>query len=703
MEWYKGVWCVTVEELTCDARSESAPFEYLAPILTRGNYDILVRRKKLQVLRAGKGKGNYALIDYKSLPEDIRKKVDMKYPDIEAMQARADKASYKVFREAYMEDMKAYSYYIGRLNDMEARLTNQRLTELAKEYTTNASVIQAVVRLRKENTLYRKVRQGRKTSWAEMSEAIRFYKEEYGHTLGLSPARFTQWVRRYESEGYDALISKKFGNMNTLKVSIQVENLLLELACDRHRPHDKTVWQWYCDFLAGEVHYYNASTGEMYAPSEYPDLSERTVNDVLGSRKNRARLSKHHDALHDYRTGLRPHHNRQKPRYSLSMVSLDDKDFGLKIKWEKEVERLRKGRKVVEVEQVVTALKAYICYDVASECAIGWAFSGEKDTDIFERCIRSMYINLSSWELGQPYEAQVENHLVSLYKEGMMKDGHLFPYVSFAGAENSQEKYAEQYNRTLKYQFEKYMVDLPIGRPHARLLSNRTKNRTAHRDEEGNILVKDYGEACRLYDRIIEAYNNAPHPNQKRYKGLTRKQALMQCVHPDIQPIDKVQVMRWAGCQTATSIVRGQLRANYEDYAVSPMAQDRLTDRKGRVTAHYLPNEDGEVNEVYLFQEGVFLEVCPKIVPYQVSKLERTAEDMRKLGIQQARVREWDKSIDEFTPEGLGSVEADALRAIEDQCAKVVPQPRTKEDKWPDADEWLKPSQDYAKRAIADL
>lgn len=705
MEWYKGVWCVTMDELTRDDRTEATNLDYLAPILSKANYDAYVKRGKLSVARRGGGASCPALIDYKSLPEDIRKKVDMKYPDMEAMQSRADKASYKVFREAYVEDMKAYSYYIDRLNELKTETTNERLTKLAKEYAVNASVIQAVLRLKREATLYRKVRQGRKTSWAEMSEAIRFYKEEYGHTLGLSPARFAQWVRRYESEGYGVLISKKFGNMNTLKASVQVEKLLMELAYDKHRPYDRTVWEWYCAFLRGEMSYYNKTTGEMYDPADYPDLSEKTVNEILKTRLNQARLSKRHDALHDYKTGLRPYNKREKPKYSLSMVSLDDKDFGIKIHWTKEMEVQDRGRKVMKPVKVVTALKAYICYDVASECAIGWAFSGEKDTDIFERCIRSMYCNLLAWGLGQPYEAQVENHIVSLYKEGMMKSGTLFPEVSFAGAENSQEKYAEHYNRMLKYQFEKYMVDIAIGRPHAKTSANRTKGFTAHRDKEGNICVKDFAEACRLYDSIIEAYNNAPHSKQKLYKGLSRKDALLQCVHPEIQPINLVQMARWAGYATKTSVVRGMLRANYMDYSVSPEAQERLKGRKGRVTAHYLPDEAGEVNEVYLFQEDVFLEVCPRIVPYQVSKLERTAEDMRKLGRQQARVRAWDKAVEQFTPEGLGNVEADTLAEIEASEVQIVPPlPKQKEDSWDSlADDWANLSQDYAKRAIADL
>lgn len=77
---------------------------------------------------------------------------------------------------------------------------------------------------------------------------------------------------------------------------------------------------------------------------------------------------------------------------------------------------------------------------------------------------------------------------------------------------------------------------------------------------------------------------------------------------------------------------------------------------------------------------------------------------MHALGKQQARVRAWDEAVAEFTPEGLGSIEADALAEIEEQAVQVVPTPPTKEDDWEaTAEDWTSLSQDYLQRAISEL
>lgn len=227
MEWYNGAWCVTIDELTRDDRTQCNAMDYLSPVTSRANYKVMLQRGKIKVLRPGKSKGNYALIAFESLPTVMQERLRTKHPDMTREMRRLTNPTFALFRKAYERDYKALSYYIGVLQGLSQSLTEERLMQLANEYATNASVIQAVQKLRRDNELYRKVRGRRGVSWADMSEVIKFYQSEYGHTLGVSPTRFAQWVRRYEAEGYEALISKKFGNMNTLKLAVHVEQLLI--------------------------------------------------------------------------------------------------------------------------------------------------------------------------------------------------------------------------------------------------------------------------------------------------------------------------------------------------------------------------------------------------------------------------------------------------------------------------------------------
>ncbi|MDY5858149.1 MAG: hypothetical protein SPK09_02815, partial [Porphyromonas sp.] len=599
--------------------------------------------------------------------------------------------AYKLFREAYQRDLRALAYYIDKLHRLSQALTEGRITELANEYAVNASVIQAVVKLRKDNELYRKVRGKRGVSWADMATAIAFYKEEVGHTLGTSPTRFAQWVRKYDAEGYDALISKKFGNMNTLKLNVEVERLLIAMAKDKHRPYRKTVWEWYCDFRKGGLEYYDLETGELFDRAQFPDLSEKTVADFLNGPVASAVLSKTHDSRHDYMTRKRPHHRRIKPRYSLSMLTFDDKDFTAKV--------LAPGLKKP------TSLKAYFAFDVASGAVVGWSFGVKKDKELFLECVRSMYRNLLAWGLGQPYEAQVENHLVSSYSETMMKSGHLFPEVTFAGAENSQEKYAERLFHSFKHQIEKYNIS-GVGRHYAKNEANRVSNQKVNDADNSNFVqeVYDYDEAVSLYTDMIRQFNEQVHPDSKLYAGKTRLEVLKACVNPEIQPINMRSLARWAGRSVETSITRGQFTANYEEYSASVELLDKLRHGSNKVTAYWWEQAPLEmVDEMYLYQGDVFLGICDRIIPYQVSKLERTGDDMRKMAVQRRRITEFDEAVNKHSIFKVGKIETERIRSVEIQPVKMVAMPREEELELEDVSIVASRAKSYASRAIEDL
>lgn len=707
MEWYGNCWCISAEELTRDDRTEACIDDILAPIVSYGNYKKMVQRGKLRVVRQGKGKGNCALIAFDSLPQDLQEKMKAKYPDMSDLRTQAKNPAYDLFRGAYERDYKALSYYSDRLRELNQSLSRERIDELANEYATNASVIQAVVKLRKDNALYRKVRGRRGCSWAAMSDAIKFFATELGHTLGTSPSRFASWVRKYESDGYDALISGKFGNSNTLKVSHKVECLLMELACDEHRPFDKTVWEWYCDFRAGEVEYASPTTGELYDPEEFPDLSEKTVGDLLKTMINQERLSKAHDAHHDYKTTLRPYQKRKKPKHSLSLISFDDKDLAVKIGWVKQEAKLVKGRMTIVKKPIVTSLKGYFAYDVASGAMIGWAFSGEKDSDLFVACVRQMYRNLLAWGFGQPYQAQVENFIVSGYKETMMKSGHLFPIVTFAGAENSQEKYSERNNRDFKYMVEKYMAPVRVGRPNAKLAANKTKNIKVHDAENNRYRQKEYeyADVVVLYRQMVDAYNALPHQDQKRYPGMSRWEVFLATQHPDIAPINLRQLVRWAGWETETRIVRGQMQVSGESYVLSsPEVTERLRGRNTEVTAYYWKQSDDEIPQlVDIYQGDVYIDTCPYNEGYQVAELEQTREDRRILGRQSKRLRTWDEYVDRLKPEGLIKISKDQSKAIDLKPVQVVAMPQDDEAEVEVDTNWAVQGKDYTNVAWADL
>jgi hypothetical protein len=59
----------------------------------------------------------------------------------------------------------------------------------------------------------------------------------------------------------------------------------------------------------------------------------------------------------------------------------------------------------------------------------------------------------------------------------------------------------------------------------------------------------------------------------------------------------------------------------------SPEVIDKLKSNNYGCEAFYLPNDDGTIDSVYLYQDGKFIAECRKVVKYQEAVAERTEAD----------------------------------------------------------------------------
>ena len=592
MEYYNNTLCISAQELNV--------------VMSRACYDKMVYRRKIQVARPGKGAGNYALVVVDSLPNKYKEKVKELYPNLSTLPLQ------EWLRANYTLDTEARSYFSAFRFDNGSALP----VEKVNEYTVNASVIRAVLRLMASANALRRV--GR-IEWDSMTEVIAYFKREFGHTLPESTLRFRKKVAEFRREGYTCLISGKFQNQNSRKVNYRIERLILSLDSLPERPFNKTVAELYNSFVCGELDVYDPETGELFDPEEFTDkdgepiaLSEATVANYLNNPKNRVLRSKLHDSAWDFNSRYRPHHKRKAPIWAFSKISLDDRDL---------------PRKMIDGNRV----KAYYAYDVASGCVVGYAYNRLKTADLFIDCVRNMFrlIDRQGWSC--PAEVEVEHHLVNNFADGLIRAGVVFPFVRWCNPGNSQEKRAEHFNRVKKYGVEK-RSQVGIGRWYARLEVNRPKEEKIY-DEFNNT----YKEATYTYEqlvaddiRAIHEYNNTLHPNQKLYPGLTRWEVLCRHQNPNLAPVDKALLYRFIGEMARTSIRRSKYcRVNYEDYALpSPELIGRLAPNDYAVEAYYLPDEEGNVPEVYIYQNGSYIATCRRIEPYNEATAEQTDKDL---------------------------------------------------------------------------
>ena len=93
---------MTKEDLT---RDDDGP-----AVMSLSNYDNLIKRKHLNVLRPGKGLGCYALIDYETMPERFKERFEAKYGDPKAYLLRQQEPALVISERArtyYTEALRA--------------------------------------------------------------------------------------------------------------------------------------------------------------------------------------------------------------------------------------------------------------------------------------------------------------------------------------------------------------------------------------------------------------------------------------------------------------------------------------------------------------------------------------------------------------------------------------------------------------------
>lgn len=696
LQHYGKATAIDLSDLIEDRRTIEDQSECLAPVISYENYRAQARRGRIKVLRKGGGKGGSVLVDYDSLPLELRDKVDQRLGGDAVHMATLR----KWFSDHYRRDRGAMEYYPKRLRELNLSLPLERIAQLTEEYTVNASVLMAVKNLQADMRLLKRVMGGKKTiRWEQLASAIGYYRQEVGHTLPQSAARFRKAMREFDERGYESLISKKFGNQQTRKVDRDTLYLLLALDNDDMRPYNSTVAERYNRFVEGELTVYNPETGELYDPTPYKPLSETTVANYLSTPEAKALRGKVHDDYQTWRGKHQPYVMRKRPTMSLSKISLDDRDLKIKVNWREQ-----------GISETVS-LKIYVAYDLASQAIIGYAFSGKKRHDIFIGCLRSTFRTLLSLGLPCPHEAEVEQHLVSDFRTSLMADGALFPKALFLAPGNSQAKGAEHFNRLFKYTIEKEYIP-NTGRHYAKLEANQTSEEKSFDEHNDRFKVKAwaYEDAVAYYEELIYKYNHSPHSNEAYWGGRTRWEVLQESVNPELASIDEHRLAVLLGEHRATSVRRGSIKANYRSFALSPEAIGKLKDRNGKVDAYWWEQEEGQMDAVYIYEGGRYIETATEVERFNEATIEQTAEDRKKLHGQLQRVKSFDTYITERLPAKARLLKEETHRMLTDlEPQEVVTLRRGEDGELHDENEeedWLVTSpevDDIRARALADL
>lgn len=665
MEYYGNTLCISARELVDGG------------IMTASNYKQLSARKRINVVRSGKGQGRYALVAVDSIPTIYRKMVDELYPGGDTVRLEGWITS------NYETDQAAVAFFNDRAK------TGLDLTqEKVKEYVVNASVLNTCIKLYNRASASKKLME-EKYDWEKMATTIKTLKEKFGHTLPASTMRFRKKVAEYKKFGYACLISGKFGNQSARKVDHKTERLILGLAVLPNKPFNTSVLELYNSFVCGEIEVYDPETGELFNPDDFTDksgepkvLSESTITNYLNRPKNKVLIE--HELM-SYTTFMHeqmPHMHRHAGEFSLSQITMDDVDL---------------TRKLKDTKQRV---HAYYAYDVVSQCVIGASYARKKDEILVLDCFRDMFrlIERNGW--GMPAGIEVENHLMTQYKDGFLQAGVAFPFVHFCAPQNSQEKYAENLNGAKKRSII-HKNHEGIGRFYGK---GKWRTESKKISDETNELYED--KEYFSYDQLIAddrqdsyEWNHSLHPNQKKYPGMSRWDVLVANINPTLQPLDKLTLARYIGERVETSIRRNStVRVAYEDWWLSNTDRlERLEPNNNKVTAYYIPNEEGKAQDVYIFQGDRFIDQVERVETYNRVMAEQTEEDLEKYQAQQKKVASFTKYVKDNAIGKVGVMKVEKKQEDIDECL-VLPPPKIEE---PDED--YQEEMSIEERALADI
>lgn len=667
MEYYNGKLCISMRELADNG------------VMTMAYCNKLATRKKIDIARRG-DRGGCALVVVDSFPPRYKEDIYTRFPDSDSVRLAG------WFRSNYEIDQSAVVFF----HDPEKTGLDLK-PEKIREYVTNASVLNTCIRLYENARIYQRIA-GDKYDWGKMAAAVDSLRTQFGHTLPGSMLRFRKKVAEYKRDGYGCLISGKFGNQSARKVDYKTERLILGIAVLPNKPFNTNVAEMYNQFVCGELDVYDPETGELFNPDDFTDkngeprvLSETTINNYLNKPKNRVLIEHKLSSWTTFMHEQMPHVHRHAPEFSFSKISFDDRDLPRKLKDTK------------------ARPKAYYAYDVASQCVVGFAYNRNKNVDLVVDMFRSMFrlIDRKGW--GCPAQVEVENHLMSQWKDSFLKAGVMFPFVRFCAPQNSQEKYAEPMNGAKKKTVE-HRNHLGIGRFYAKDRHYRTEGRKVFDELNDTYEDKQYYSWDELVAddmRDVMEFNNSLHPNQKKYPGMTRWQALEANMNPNLEPINKAVLARFIGDHVETSVRRNSYcRVGYTDWWLSGIeVLERLAPNNWKVDAYYLTDDDGNITDVYIYQNGMLVDKLQNVGTFNTADCEQTDADRTVFVEQQKKISGFNAYIKNNAISGVGvsKPRPEKEKAVE---AVELPSINVEEPALPDV---YLPPEDYSRKALDDF
>lgn len=488
MEYYRKVICVTVEELTHSDDGD--------PVMSRTNYDNLVKRGRLNVMRIARGLGHYALIEYASLPERFRVRFDEKFGKPEELLQEQCPGDVPV------EDAEARRFYAGHTLPDGSHLPD----EYIEQYTINASVLNELIRILNDRSAIRKALGPDPGGlWDSITGVVEQLRKDAGHNLPTNISRLKGKVREYQAQGYGALISGKFGNANTAKITTDVGRWIIAMKRSRTPVYsDKDIFDEF-NLVVGERGWKPLKCPEsitLYLSR--PEIEPLWYDAVYGELAAKQRYQRKHKTI---------------------LPSMRD------VLWYGDGTKLNLYYKTFENKMATT--QVYEVMDAYSEVLLGYHISDTEDFVAQYHALR-MAVETSGH---RPYEIVTDN-----------QGGH----KKLASAGFLDRITASISRRTAPYNPQSKTIESAFGRFQAQVLHKDWRftgqNITSKRDKSRTNLefisanqehLYTLDELRQQYAAARDTWNNSPHPET----GRPRIEMYLESVNEKAVPVDMLDMI----------------------------------------------------------------------------------------------------------------------------------------------------------------
>lgn len=581
MEYFNNIICITKEDLCGGDES----------ILTESVWRHLIERKKVNIIRQGKGLDNYALYEYRSLPAKIREV-------FEALKGKPE----DLIKETLVPDWIPVNHEARKFFWEDFKLANGEGLPVPKaaEYTNNASMIDYILKALNDRRSIRNA-MGKKTialPWETIVDTVEEHRyktkedrenqQNPWHTLPKNLSSLKEKVNIYKKDGYISLISGKFGNINTIKITEDGGSYIIALKrCHVPVYNNEQIFASYNREAVNKGWKPLKSPNSLTMFLNRPDVEPLWWDAVYGEksfkqrymRKNRTLMPTMRDALW-YGDGTK--------------LNLYYKAY----------EKDKKGN----VKLVMKSIMVYEVMDAYSEMLLGYHIS---DTEAWEQ-------QYNAWRMAveyakcKPFEVVTDNQggsktkkLQDFYKAICRVSHPSQPY-------NPQSKSIEAAFGRFQSQVLHQWFNYTGGN-----ITTKSQNSKPNLDYiEANIenlptldeLKNTYCKAREMWNGQREMLTGGliTHPS-----GKTRIEMYTNSNNPETQPIDQLDIMElfWLYTEkTSTFTPSGiTIQVNNQEYTYEPIDEFGMPDvdfrRKYTYQQFYVQYDPQDMTQVRLFTD----------------------------------------------------------------------------------------------------